>query len=113
MGAPGRDHYNHHNFGVAMLFFGKAIDMLQTAYCHGQMEERQPSPADAWIVDGYTSAIGASLSMHPQAAVGESARYTLNMLQIIADECDRVGTPSKLYRGAIDNVSWEARSHLS
>lgn len=113
MAAPGKEHYNNQNFGVAMLFFGKAIDMLQTAYCYSEMQQRQPSPADAWIINGYVSAIGASLSMHAQAAVGESARYTANMLKSIADACDRVGAPSTLYRDAGDAITWEARAHLS
>jgi hypothetical protein len=100
MAEPGRTHYGLQNFGVAMFFYAKAVDMLQTAYAFGQMRDRQPSLADKWIVDGYAAAVGASLAMHPQAPVGESAEYTVNMLGSIAEEVERVGMPAEIYRTA-------------
>jgi hypothetical protein len=112
MAAPGRDHYGHNNFGVAMFFFAKAVDMLQTAYCFGQMQNRQPSPGDVWIIDGYCNSLGAALSLHPDAPVGESARYTLGMIRSIGAECQRVGVPDALYAAACDRISFDARAHL-
>lgn len=113
MAGPGEEHYGHQNFGVAMFFYGKSIDMLQTAYGFFGMGDRQPSPADAWIVDGYVRSIGASLAMHPQAPVGDSAATTLGLLRDIAGECQRVGVSHQLYSDAAEQVALEARDHLT
>lgn len=112
MAEPAKVHYGYQNFGVAMFFYGKSIDMLQTAYGFSGMADRQPSPADAWIVDGYVSALGAGLSMHPDAPVGESAKTTIGLLQSIAAECERVGAPPQLYSDAAERIAFEARNHL-
>jgi hypothetical protein len=113
MAEPAKKHYGHQNFGVAMFFYGKSIDMLQTAYGFSGMADRQPSPADAWIVDGYVSSIGAGLAMHPNAPVAESATTTIGLLQDIAAECERVGAPHQLYSNAAEQVAFEARNHLA
>lgn len=113
MAEPAKVHYGYQNFGVAMFFYGKSIDMLQTAYGFSGMADRQPSPADAWIVDGYVSAIGAGLSMHPDAPIGESAKTTIGLLQNIASECERVGAPPQLYSDAAERIAFEARNQLT
>jgi hypothetical protein len=55
--------YGHGDFGQSLLFSAKAVDLLHTLY--GNLTERQPSTADAWIVDGFVSAAGAAHAMHP------------------------------------------------
>ncbi len=97
----GVDRYGHGDFGAALFFFQKSIDMLHSQYLFGQMRSRQPSPADAWIVDGYTSALGASLQLHPAAPVDVSVREVTHRLRTIATECERMGLPAQLYRGAL------------
>jgi hypothetical protein len=101
----GQVSYGVQDFGVATLFFAKAIDMLHTAYGFSGMSARQPSPADAAIVDGFTSALGASLAMHPNAPVDECIREVDHRLRSIVAECDRVGTPSALYRDSLDRIA--------
>lgn len=113
MAAPGKAHYEHQDFGVALLFYGKAVDMLQTAYGYAEMQNRQPSAPDAWIVNGYVSAVGAALAMHPDAPVGESAKTTAGLLDSIASACGRVGLPGTLYGEAANQVRFEARAHLA
>lgn len=105
MADGGNDSYGHQEFGVALFFYAKAIDMLHTAYGFRQMQERQPSPADLSIVDGFSSALGASLSMHPSASVDECVREVTHRLRSIATTCDRVGVPSNLYRAALDTIA--------
>lgn len=113
MATPGKDHYGHQNFGVALFFYAKSIDMLQTAYCFNQMRDRQPSPADTWIVDGFVNSLGASLAMHADAPVGEVTMETMNMLRSIAEECQRTGVSDQLYASAVDKCSTEVRAGLS
>lgn len=98
----GRVHYGYGDFGTALFFYQKSVDVLHTNYVILQMRSRQPSPADKWIVDGYTSALGASLQLHPVAPVASSVREVTHRLRTIATACEQVGLPSQLYRGALD-----------
>jgi hypothetical protein len=100
MAEGGREYYGFGDFGTAMLFYAKSIDMLHTAYGFSRMQDRQPSPADASIVDGFVSALGASLSTHPKAPVGSALLEVEARLHDIAGECERLGLPSGLYRNA-------------
>lgn len=105
VGEGGRERYGHGDFGTALFFYQKSIDMLHTNYLFNQMRSRQPSAADAWIVDGYTSALGASLAKHPAAPVDSSVREASLRLRTIASACERVGLPSQLYRDALDQIA--------
>jgi len=101
IGQGGKECYGYSDFGTALFFYQKSIDVLHSMYLFGQMRNRQPSPADAWIVNGYTSSLGASLAMHPAAPVNESVREVTHRLRTIASACEQVGLPSQLYREAL------------
>jgi hypothetical protein len=101
----GQERYGYGDFGTALFFYQKSIDMLHTNYLFGQMRNRQPSAADAWIVDGYTSALGASLAMHPTAPIDSSVQEVTHRLRTIATVCEQVGLPSQLYRGALKQMA--------
>jgi len=100
--------YGYGDFGTALFFYQKSIDMLHTNYLFNQMRSRQPSAADAWIVDGYTSSLGASLAMHPAAPIDNSVREVTHRLRTIATSCEQVGLPSQLYRGALRQMAIDA-----
>src|SRR5690242_14379036 len=53
MATGGDLHYALGDFGVALLFYRKSIDMLHTAYGFSQMQSRSPSNADGPILDGF------------------------------------------------------------
>lgn len=101
IGQGGQECYGYGDFGTALFFYQKSIDVLHTNYLVLQMRNRQPSPADAWIVDGYTSSLGASLAMHRAAPVDGSVREVTHRLRTIATACEQVGLPSQLYREAL------------
>jgi len=101
IGRGGQERYGYGDFGTALFFYQKSIDVLHTNYLFGQMRNRQPSPDDAWIVDGYTRSLGASLAMHPAAPIDSSVREVTHRLRTIATACERVGLPSQLYREAL------------
>lgn len=105
MAEGGKDSYGHQEFGVALFFYRKAIDMLHTAYGFSQMQSRRPSVADVSIVDGFTASLGASLAQHPEAPVDECVREVTHRLRSIATTSDRVGIPSNLYRAALDSMA--------
>lgn len=105
--AAGRIHYDQQNFGVALMFFGKAIDLLQTMYVFGQMASRQPSPRDLTITSGFVSSLGATIALHPSAPVDESVRSATGMLRSICSACKRAGVPADLYLNALQDIGKE------
>jgi hypothetical protein len=107
-GEAAKVRYEHQGFGVAAVLYGKAVDSLHTQYLVLNMQYRQPGPADTWIVDGFTTAVGASLSMHSAAGLDEEVREATHRLRTIATMCERVGAPSFLYRNALDQLASNA-----
>jgi hypothetical protein len=107
-GEAAKVRYNRQDFGAAMVLFCKALDLIHTQYLVLNMQHRQPSPADAWIVDGFVAAVGASLAMHPDAPIDEEVREGTHRLLTIASMCERVGASSFLYRNALDQLETKA-----
>ena len=103
-----KEQYNHQGFGCAALLFGRAIDRLHTLYCIDNFQNRQPSPADAWMVDGYSSAIGASHALYPRAPIDGSVREATHRLRTIASACERVGASGQLYLDALASLGINA-----
>lgn len=101
----GRDHYGNQNFAVAMLFFGKSIDLLHTLYTFSNMATRQPSAVDLGITSGFTTSLGASVALHPAAPVAEQVRETTHRLRTISSACRRVGTPADPYLNALQDIA--------
>ncbi len=101
IGQGGYACYGYGDFGTALFFYQKSIDVLHSNYLVLQMRNRQPSTADTQIVNGYTSSLGASLEMHPAAPIDDSVREVTHRLRTIAAACEQVGLPSQLYREAL------------
>ena len=85
--------------GVALFYYQKAIDLLHTLY--DQFQRRQPSPADAPIIEGYLRTLRSVLDVHPNADVSASVREVTHRLRVISSSCERVGYASSLYRDAL------------
>ena len=112
MASGGQEHYRISDYGTAMFFYAKSIDMLHTAYGYAQMAQRQPSAADLPIVDGYTASLALALRLHPEAPVADCVREVTHRLRSIASECDRVGLPPGVYRSGLDAMAQSA-PHIS
>lgn len=101
----GQEHYQLNDYGTAMLFYAKSIDMLHSAYGFAEMKRRHPSLADGPIIDGFNASLADSLRLHPQAPVAECVREVTHRLRSISSECDRLGFPADLYLTALDAMS--------
>lgn len=104
-GEQARSSYGHANFADALGQYESAIEALHDLYLIENMRQRQPGPADAWIVDGYTSSLGAALSTNPNLDVTESVRTVTHRLRTIASKCRAVGSPEVLYMGALQQMA--------
>lgn len=101
--------YGSGEFGAALLLYQKAIDLLHTRYCFDVMRRRRPSAADLPIVDGYLNALGASLSLHPDAPVADSIAEATHRLEDIRAACKAAGLSTDPYRQGLLNLSPYAR----
>lgn len=102
---PAKECYGHQEFGLAVLYYQKAIDLLHTLYVAGSFERRTPSPSDLTITDGFVSSVGATLAMHPGAPVDDSVREATHRLRTIATNCERAAIDSALYRNALRDLA--------
>jgi hypothetical protein len=101
--------YGTQQFAEAASRYEKAIDLLHTLYVFENMRQRQPSPADAWIVDGYVNSLGATLALDSSADVVDTVRTVTHRLRSITTAAERVGLPTTLYRAALDQMHFDAR----
>jgi hypothetical protein len=92
------------DFGVALYFYAKSIDILHTAYGFSQMQSRRPSSADVPILDRFCGALEMSLGAHPDAPVEETVREVTHRLRSISMTCDSSGINSQPYREALDRI---------
>lgn len=102
---PAKECYGHQEFGLALLYYQKALDLLHTLYVVGSFERRTPSPADLAITDGFVSSVGATLAMHPGAPVDDSVREATHRLRTIATSCEHAGLGSELYCNALRDLA--------
>jgi hypothetical protein len=108
VGEAAKERFGCQQFGAAMVLYGKALDLIHTDYLVLNMQHRQPSTADTWIVDGFVVAVGASVALHPGAPVDDEVREGTHRLRTIAAMCERVGASSFLYRNALDQLEINA-----
>jgi len=93
------------DYGTALFFYAKSIDMLHTAYGFSGMQRRRPSPADTPVIDGYTESLAMVMGHHPDAPITNCVRDVTHRLRSISTECDRLGLPSNVYRSALDLIA--------
>lgn len=93
------------DYGTALFFYAKSIDMLHTAYGFAGMQQRRPSQADTPMVEGYVETLGFVMERHPEAPVADCVREVTHRLRSISTECDRAGLPSRLYRSGLDSMA--------
>ncbi len=103
-----KEAYLHGDFLEAFKCSVVAVDRLHDFYVFEQFRNRQPSPADAWIVNGLTSALGAARACDNRADVRENVRTATHRLRTIATAIEQAGGNSVLFRAALDRLSADA-----
>jgi len=82
-----------------------AVDRLHDFYVFEGFRNREPSPRDAWIVDGLVSALCAAREHDRDADVREGVRTATYRLRTIAAAIERAGGNAVLYRNALDAIA--------
>jgi hypothetical protein len=91
--------------GEALRLSVVAIDRLHDFYVFEQFRHRQPSPADAWIIDGLLKSLYMLRDQHPGADVREPVREVTHRLRTIATSTEAAGGNAILYRRALSALA--------
>lgn len=98
-----RAEYGHQQFSAALSTYVEAIDKIHTmCVCASPPSRiRVPGPGDQAILDGYNSALGATLATDPGANVSSQVEQSVGYLRQIAGEA---GPEAGRYLRAIDEI---------
>jgi hypothetical protein len=81
------------------------VDRLHDFYVYEQFRNRQPSPGDAWIVNGLVSALGVLRDQNPNADVADAVKEATHRLRTITTAVEGAGGNATLYRGGLDGLA--------
>jgi hypothetical protein len=82
-----------------------AVDRLHDFYVFEEFRNRQPTPADAWIVNGVCAALSAARASNSQVDISAGVRTATHRLRTISSAIERAGGNSALYRGALNDLA--------
>jgi hypothetical protein len=100
-----KDAYNEHDWARSFELYVKAVDRLHDFYVFEQFRNRQPSPGDAWIVNGLVSALGVLRDQNPTADVSVGVKEATHRLRTISSALEAAGGNATLYRGGLDGLA--------
>jgi hypothetical protein len=104
MARGGQEALEIEDFGTAMFFFRKSIDIIHSQV-GGPSPRRVPGPADDPILFGFIMALEASLARHPGAPVDESVREVTHRMRSISTQCRNTGLDPQAYDNALMNLA--------
>jgi hypothetical protein len=105
VGEAAKQAYGQHEWRASFDLYVKAIDKLHDFYVFEQFQNRQPSPGDAWIVQGMVSAVGVLRNVEPQADVTTGVREATHRLRTISSAVKAAGGNATLYEGALAELA--------
>jgi hypothetical protein len=103
--AAAKDAYQSGGFVEALRLFVMAVDRLHDFYVFEEFRNRQPSPRDAWIVNGVGAALCAARAQDRGVDVRGEVREATHRLRTIASAVERAGGNAVLYRSALDELA--------
>lgn len=93
----------------AFAHYVKAVDRLHDFYVYEQFRNRQPSPADAWIVNGLVKSLALlRLQQRDPDVVREGVTEATHRLRTITTALEGAGGNAVLYRSGLDGLAREA-----
>lgn len=97
--------YGKQEWREALTRYVKAVDMLHDLYVCEEFRNRQPSPADAWLVNGVIKSLGATRESDPKADLSDGVREATHRLRTISTAVEGAGGNPTLYRRALEEIS--------
>jgi len=99
-----QDAYGRHEWSKALALYVKSVDRLHDFYVFEEFRNRQPSPGDAWMVQGVTKALGVTRELEPEVNVTEPVREVTHRLRTICTAVEGAGGNPILYARVLDEV---------
>lgn len=96
--------YRNQDWFESFGLYVKAVDKLHDFYVYEQFKNRQPSPGDAWIVQGVASSLGVTRELVPDAPIADGVREVTHRLRTIVTAVGRAGGNPALYQRTLDEV---------
>lgn len=104
-GHAGQESYGRQDWPAALQHFVTAVDRLHDFYAFEQFMNRQPSPRDAWLVNGLVSALGVTRNQRQDVDVTELVRTATHRLRTITTAVEGAGADATLYRRGLDGIA--------
>ena len=99
-----KDLYGHQSFAASLEKYNEAIDKLHTMYVIGGNRYRTPSSDDDPILNGFVSALGASLAMNSREPIDQAVAQACGYLRQIEELCIASGIDGRRYAVAIADI---------
>ena len=100
----GKQAYGEQDWPRALELYVTALDRLHDFYVFEQFRNRQPSPKDAWIVEGYIAALGVTRDQRPEFDVGQLVRTATHRLRTIISASKGAGVNPVLFERALSET---------
>lgn len=102
--AEAKDLYSQQRFSTSLDAYGEAIDKLHTMYVMGGSRYRTPSADDDTILNGFVSALGASLAVNKSEPITNAVEQACGYLLQIEQMCASEGIDGRRYAVAIADI---------
>src|SRR5690349_4697850 len=96
--------YGNREWAKSFALFVKGVDKLHDFYVFEEFRNRQPSPGDAWMVQGVSKSLGITLELEPNVDVTEQVREVTHRLSTICTAVEGAGGNPILYARVLREV---------
>jgi hypothetical protein len=96
--------YGRQEWFESFQLYVKAVDKLHDFYSYEKFKNRQPSPGDAWIVQGVANSLGITRELQPEAPILDGVQEVTHRLEDISVCVTEAGGNATLYEHTLDEV---------
>lgn len=96
--------YGRQEWTKALTLYVKSVDKLHDFYVFEEFRNRQPSPADAWMVQGVSKSLGVIKEIEPSADVMSLVLEACHRLSGICVAVEGAGGNPVLYKRTLDEI---------
>lgn len=96
--------YGSREWTKALALYVKSVDKLHDFYVVEEFKNRQPSPGDAWMVQGISKSLGVIKEVEPDADIMSLVLEACHRLSTICVAVEGAGGNPVLYKRTLDEV---------
>jgi len=96
--------YGSREWTKALALYVQSVDKLHDFYVFEEFKNRQPSPQDAWMVQGISKSLGVIKEVEPDADVMPLVLEACHRLSAICLAVEGAGGNAVLYKRTLDEI---------